>query len=217
MSDHDAANPGNDDSIRSEEQKNTDNESNPEWDGSEAEYVSDDDAEDYEIPETGIKLSYVLTTDEMYRCLYHSDIIRTKGTRAVIQSIILAIAALSFFVVYFTTNSQYNRYNLIFGIISLIMIGVIWIVPHLYLKGMAKTLADGKTIETEIYPTHIDIGEGEGSWSIELDGKSKAEEFDNIIMIFTQENGSFAIPERVIEPEVYNDVRAILLSGTEPK
>ena len=34
------------------------NDENPEWDGSEAELVSDDDAEEYEIPETGIKLSY---------------------------------------------------------------------------------------------------------------------------------------------------------------
>ncbi len=199
------------------ELENAENEDNPEWDGSEGELVSDDDAEDYEIPETGYKISYVLTQDEMYNCLYHSNMIKTKGARAVLQSILLAAAAVIFFVVYFTTKSQYNQYNLVFGIICLITIAAIWIVPHLYLKNMSKMMADGKTVEAEIYPTHIDIGRNDGQWSIQLDGRSQIEEFDNIIMICTEKDRAFAIPERVIEPDVYNEIRAILLSGTEPK
>lgn len=191
-------------------------EENPEWDGSEAEFVQDDDAEEYEIPETGFRLSYALTQDEMYKCLYHSDIIKTKGTRAIVQSILMGIAAVVFFVTFFTTKSQYNQYNLFFGIVCLVMIAAIWLVPHFYLKNLAKNMADGRTIDAEIYPTHIDIGKDEGEWSIELDGKSQIEEFDNIIMIFTEKDRAFAIPERVIEPEFYNEIRAILLSGTEP-
>lgn len=192
------------------------NEENPEWDGSEAEVVTDDDAEEYEIPETGFKLSYVLTVDEMYKCLYHSNIIKTKGARAVAQSVLLAAASIVFFITYFTTHTQYNSYNLFFGIFCLVMIAVIWIVPHLYLKSMSKMLADGKTIEAEIYPTRIDIGRDDGEWSIELDGSSAIEEFDNIIMIFSGKDRAFAIPERVIEPEFYNEIRAILMSGTDP-
>ena len=42
------------------------------------------------------------------------------------------------------------------------------------------------------------------------------EEFDNIIMIFSGKDRAFAIPERVIEPEFYNEIRAILMSGTDP-
>ena len=190
---------------------------NPEWDGTEGELVSDDDAEEYEIPETGYKISYVMTQDEMYKCLYHSDMIKTKGLRAVLQCIFLGIAAVIFFVIYFTTDSQFNHYNLVFGIICLVTIAVIWIVPHLYMKNMSRMMADGKTVEAEIYPTHIDIGSGEGEWSIELDGKSQIQEFDNIIMIFTDHDRAFAIPERVIEPDVYNEIRAILMSGTEPE
>lgn len=195
--------------------ENAENEDNPEWDGTEGEFVSDDDAEEYEIPETGYKISYILTQDEMYKCLYHSNMFKTKGARAVVQSIILGIAAVTFFVIYFTTTSQFNHYNLIFGIISLVTIAAIWIVPHLYLKNMSGMMADGKTIEAEIYPTHIDIGRDDGKWSIELDGKAQIQEFDNIIMIFTVGDRAFAIPERVIEPDVYNEVRAILLSGTD--
>ena len=199
-----------------DELREAENEDNPEWDGSEAEVVSDDDAEEYEIPETGFKLSYVLTVDEMYKCLYHSNIIKTKGTRAAVQSVLLGAASLVFFITYFTTHTQYNSYNLFFGIFCLVMIAVIWIVPHLYLKSMSKMLADGNTIEAEIYPTHIDIGRDDGEWSIELDGSSTIEEFDNIIMIFSGKDRAFAIPERVIEPEFYNEIRAILMSGTDP-
>lgn len=200
-----------------EELKNLEDSKNPEWDGSEAEFVEDDDSAEYEIPETGIKLSYVLTQDEMYRCLYHSNSFKTKGARAVVQSIILALAAVIFFITYFIGDNQYGIYNMFFGIVSLVMIAVIWVVPYLHIKSMAKLLADGKTIETEIYPTHIDIGRDDGAWSIELDGSSEIEEFDNIFMIYTQKGQNFAIPERVIEPEIYNEIRAILLSGTKPK
>lgn len=194
-----------------------DNEENPEWDGSEAEFVEDDNSPEYEIPETGIKLSYSLTQEEMYKCLNHSNLFKTKGARAVVQSIILAFAAIVFLITYFVTDSSYNSYNLFFGIVCLVMIAVIWIVPHLHLKSMAKMMADGKIIELEIYPTRLDIGRDDGAWTIELDGTSEISEFDNIFMIYTQKGQSFAIPERVIEPEVYNDVRAILLSGTIPK
>lgn len=229
MSDHDSTKPSDgtipkaEKTISSEEEaivqelREAENEENPEWDGSEAEYVSDDDAEEYEIPETGIKISYVLTQDEVYKCLYHSNLIKTKGRRAVAESVILGIAAVLFFVVYFTTVSPYNGYNAVFGVICLLTIAAVWLVPHWYLSHMAHMMADGKTVETEIYPTHIDIGREDGAWTIELDGKAQIEEFDNIIMIIRSDEKAFAIPERVIEPEVFNEVTAILLSGTEPK
>ena len=190
---------------------------NPDWDGSESKLVSDDDAEEYEIPETGIKISYSLTPDEMYKCLYHSRFYKTKGSRAVIQSIIFAFAGLIFLLTYFFTDSQYNQYNLFFGILCFFMIAVIGLVPHFHMKSLARLMADGKTVDAEIYPTHIDIGKDDGAWSIELDGKAEIAEFDNIIMIYTDDEKNFAIPERVIEPEVYNEIKAILLSGTMPE
>lgn len=208
------------DSVKPEEGEKTEleenNLENPDWDGSEAEFISDDDTEEYEIPETGFRISYVLTRDEIYTCLNHSGVIKTKGPRAFFQCIILAVAAVIFFVVYFTTESEYNDYNIFFGIVCLVTIAAICTVPHFYMKNMAKMMADGKTIEAEIYPTHIDIGNGEGKWSILLDGRSYIEEKDGIIMIFTEKDRTFVIPKRVIEPEVYNEISAILKSGTQP-
>ncbi len=190
---------------------------NPEWDGSESELVADDDAEEYEIPETGIKISYSLTSKEMYQCLYHSRMYKTKGSRAVFQSIVFGLAALAFFLTYWMTDSPYHPQNLFFGILCLVMIAVIWLVPRLHMKSLARIMANGKTIEAEIYPTHIDIGRDDGAWRIELDGSAEIAEFDSIIMIYTDNDRSFAIPERVIEPEVYNEIKAILLSGTMPE
>ncbi len=192
------------------------NDENPEWDGSQSELIADEDAEEYEIPETGIKISYALTPDEMYKCLYNSNLYKTKGTRAVMQSVIFGFAAVAFFLTYFLTDSRYNAYHLGFGIFCLVMTAAVWLVPHWHTKSLAKMMADGKTVEAEIYPTHIDIGKDDGAWSIELDGTSEIKEFDGIFMISTPKEHHFAIPQRVIEPEVYNEIKAILLSGTKP-
>ena len=208
-----------DDSLRENinNEDETINEDNPEWDGSESELVADDDAEDYEIPETGIKISYVMTKDEMYKCLYHSDVYKTKGVRAAFSSVVFGLAAIGFMVAYFTTDGSLKNYNLFFSIFSLVMIALVWLVPHLHMKSMAKLSADGKKIEAEIYPDHIDIGSGKGAWSIDLDGNCELAEFDGIFLIYAPENRNFAIPQRVIEPEVFNEFKAILVSGTRPR
>ena len=199
------------------EEEETENEDNPGWDGSESELVADDDAEDYEIPETGIRISYTLTQDEMYKCLEHSDMYKTKGARAFFSSVVFAVGALSFTWAFFVSEGKYKGYNLFFAIFCLVMIAVVWLVPHLHIKSAARLAANGKKIEAEIYPDHIDIGSGAGAWSIELDGSCEIEEFDGIYLIFAPKNRNFAIPQRVIEPEIYNEVKAILISGARPK
>lgn len=205
--------------ISEELKENEENQSdeNPEWDGSEAELVADDDAEEYEIPETGIKLSYALTQDEMFRCLYHSRIYKTKGARAVFETVVFALSAIAFFLACFFAKNQYSSYNLFFGILCLVMIGVVWLVPYIHLKSLSKIMANGKTIEVEIYPDHLDIGKDDGAWEIELDGSAEIAEFDNIFMLSTPKGQSFAIPERTIEPELYNEIKAILFSGAKPE
>ena len=192
------------------------NEENPEWDGSESELVADDDAEDYEIPETGIKISYVMTQDELYKCLYYSSFYKTKGSRATATAVLFALAGIAFFVAFFLGNPVYKSHDLFFGIFCFIMTAIVLIIPGIHMKSEAKKAANGKKINAEIYPDHIDIGEGEGAWSIDLDGNCILREFDNIFMISLNDGRNFAIPERVIEPEVYNEVKAILISGTKP-
>lgn len=204
----------------SEELKNlgeSQEDENPGWDGSEAELVSDDDAEDYEIPETGIRLSYTLKREEIYSCLYHSPMYKTKGAKGYFEFILFIIASAAFFFFYFTVNNELRRYNLFFGIFCAVMSILVIAVPRLHMKNLSKRMADGKEIEVEIYPDHLEIGRDDGAWSIELDGSSEISEFDDIFLIVTPKNQSFAIPGRVMEPELYNEIRAILLSGTRPE
>ncbi len=49
-----------------------------EWDGSEAELVPDEDAEEFEDNFAGIKLNYVLKEDEIYDALRSSKVIKVR-------------------------------------------------------------------------------------------------------------------------------------------
>lgn len=194
-------------------QEEEDEEEGRGWDGSEAELVEDDDAEEYEIPMAGIRVSYVLTEEEYFKCLKHSGIYKSQGTRGLIEAVVLGILAVIFFVVFFMAGGVSN---IVFGCISLIFIAVLLVVPNLHMRSMAKAMADGKLIEAEIYPDSVEIGRDDGAWKIELDGTSRIQEFDNIIMIFADHNRSFAIPERAIDPDFLPEIKGILLAGTTP-
>ena len=201
-----------DDNIRDsmDEEDDSIHKDNPEWDGSESELVADDDAESYEIPETGIKISYVMTRKEMVECLYHTDMYKTKGARAIFASVVFGIS-------FFVMMLQRQPSSMFFCLFCLVMIVMVWLVPYLHIQSLAKVMANGKAIVAEVYPDHIDIGSGSGAWSIELDGSCVLMEFDNIFMICLPDGRNFAIPERVIEPEIYNEFKAILIAGTKPK
>lgn len=194
-------------------QEEEDEEEGRDWDGSEAELVEDDDAEEYEIPLAGIRLSYVLTPEEYFKCLQHSGIYKSQGKRGIIEAVILGIISIIFFIAFFMTE---NISNIVFGCISMIFIAVLLIIPNIHMKSMAKIMADGKVIEAEIYPDSVEIGRDDGAWKIELDGTSRIQEFDNIIMIYADHNRSFAIPERAIDPDFLPEIKAILFAGTTP-
>jgi hypothetical protein len=183
-----------------------------EWDGSEAELVADDAAE-YEEQQTGIKLSYILRQKEILESLKKSGFCKTTGTRAVAESVILAILAVAFAVTYIL---QKDTNSLVFGIISLLLIAVIWIVPQQGLKRRAKELTDGKEIHMEIYPDSIVMGENEGRWEIPLDGTVECEQDSNLLLIYF-ESRMVILPLRCVEPSVLPEVQAMIVSGTQPK
>ena len=74
-----------------------------------------------------------------------------------------------------------------------------------------------------------ELGVSGGTVAMWETGKRKPqfEMFDKLCTFFdrsmdyilgaSDDDRSFAIPERVIEPEVYNEIKAILLSGTMPE
>lgn len=186
----------------------------PDWDGTDAEFVEDEDAAEYEDKYAGIRLSYTLSREEAVACLKRAHIYKTTGRRAWLESGILAIAAALFFVSYFLYQ---GGYNLVLGILSLVLIAVIWLVPYFDMRKRAEEIAGGKKVEVEIYPDEVVVGSGEGQWEIPLDGTSNFEEFDDLMVLFTPKNAILAMPMRAMEPSVIADIQGMLIAGCIPE
>ena len=87
----------------------------PDWDGTDAEFVEDEDAAEYEEQYAGIKLSYTLNREEAMACLKRAHIYKTVGRRAWLETGILIVAAALFFVSF---GLYQGGYNLALGILS---------------------------------------------------------------------------------------------------
>lgn len=186
----------------------------PDWDGTDAEFVEDTDAAEYEDQYAGIKLSYILNREEAMACLKRAQIYKTSGRRALLETGILAVAAVLFFVSY---GLYQGGYNLILGILSLVLVAAIWLVPYFDMRKRAEEVAGGKKIEVEIYPDEVVVGSGEGQWEIPLDGTSNFEEFDDLMVLFTPRNAILAMPMRAMEPSVIADIQGMLIAGCIPE
>lgn len=185
----------------------------PQWDGSEAELVADEDAAEYEEQHTGIKLSYVLTRQEIYEALRRSGVFKHAGKRAVAESVFLFAFSLIFFFSGLTQGRQ-GENLLRLSVICLLLIGVLWFVPWRGLNARAKDLADGKKISLEIFPDALQIGRGDGYWEIPLDGSARLALLPRL-MVLHFEDKLLIIPLRSVEPAVLPEVHAMLVSGTE--
>lgn len=194
-----------------EEEENADNPDPPEWDGSEAELVADDDAPEYEEQQTGFKLCYTLREQEVLSCLKTTDLCKTSGKRAVVETVLLTILFVTFLVSFFFRGYQVD--SLVFAVICALLMGVIWIVPKQGLKNRARQLAGAKEISVEIYPDSIDIGEGEGAWSIPLDGTAMLEKQERQMVVHAGKN-MLILPFRAIEPAVLPEIQAMIVAGT---
>lgn len=186
-----------------------------EWDGSEAELVLDDDAADYEEPQTGVKLSYVLREEEVFRALERSGFSKTMGRRALMECILFAALAVLFFVRFFTT---YEGANLFFGVVAVLALAAAAFLPVLGRKRRARQIcADERLshIALEIYPDGIQIGSGDGEWEIPFDGTCRRVEHRGLLLFFPAgKRHMLILPLRCVEPGVLAEVQAMVVSGT---
>lgn len=192
--------------------ENTD-EDNPVWDGTESEFIEDDDAAAYEEKYTGIKLNYVLKANEIFSCLKNFSEYKQKRKKVIVQTIILILLIISFFVSFFKHE---ETSSIVLGSLCIIMLAVIWVVPDLIIRNHAKQLARGDNICVEIFPDEIVIGNDKSEKTILLDGTCKYVEFNNMFIIFPPKEGMVIIPIRAVEPDFLPDVEAMLLAGTLP-
>lgn len=191
-------------------------EDEPDWDGSEAVLVADEDAADYEDELTGIKITYHLTEEDLYACLKSSGVFRTTGGRAVGETVLLAVFGVIFLLSYFLAE-VHNPSNLWFAGLCAAVIAAVWLVPFFSLRSRARQQANARPIQAEFFPDEIHVGKGEGAWTIPLDGSCYFERLEGLLTILTPEGRMAAFPLRSIEPAVLPEVEAILMAGTQPK
>ena len=200
--------------INPQQVESTEEENEDGWDGSEAELVADDDAAVYEDPQTGIRFNFTLRWREIYHCLKSTGYIKTTGTRAVVETILLAVAACVFAGAWF---SQHTVDSLVFACICVLLIAVVWIVPELGLRRHSRRLASGEEIAMEIYPDAVVITRGQEETEFPLDGESTfSAQYENIIVLFHKEKMAI-LPIRSVEPGVLPEVQAMLIAGTKPR
>lgn len=190
-----------------------------EWDGSEAELVPDEDAEEFEDNFAGIKISYVLKEEEIYDALRASKSYQRAKKRLIVESIIACIMAGVFFVMFgIESTSIYsvgvNWLTLSFAVICLILSVIIWPSARYSLHKNAKRLANNEEIQMEIYPALIEMGRDMDKWVIPLDGTVACKKTNHLFVLQTDKSHITILPLRCIEPSVLPDVEAIILSGT---
>lgn len=196
-----------------EQEQESENEDST-WDGSESEFVEDEEAEDYEEKYAGIKFCYTLKRDEIFSCLKHTGLFKTGGIRSIVEICLLLVLSFMFFLLFFLTK---NNLNFILGVISAALIFLVLLVPRFFIGFNADKLTTGKKLSVEIYPDEIEVESGSTSWKIPLDGSSFFEEFNDMFLLFLPKEKLFIIPIRAIEPDFLADVQAMIVAGTTPK
>ena len=181
------------------------------WDGSEAELVPDEDAEDFEDNFAGIKISYVLKQEEIYDALRSSKSYKSAQKRLIAESIVSCIMSGVFFAMF---GIQMNWLTLVFAILCLGLAAIIWPASWYSIRKNAKRLTSGEEVQMEIYPALIEMGRGEHKWEIPLDGTVSCRKINQLFVLQTDPTHMTILPLRCIEPSVLPDVEAIILSGT---
>lgn len=190
------------------------NEDSVQWDGSEAELVTDAEAEEYEEQYTGIKLKYSLNREEILSSIKHSKVNKNGRKNLIYHTVLLAIVSVFAILSYVIKG---NILNLFIGAAGVIFIIVLWMISERATKRIANSMFSEKSMYVEIYPDNIVVGRDGFEMEIPLDGTSKFEEYDNMFIIYPPKSDILVIPIRTVEPDVIPEIQAMLLAGTTPK
>ncbi len=185
-----------------------------EWDGSEAFRVEDKDAEDYEENTTGVRITYKLEKEEIYKSLKHSKIYKKNVSMQVKHTVVQVILILLLIIASVIMKNRVYAYTAMVPLVSIIGI---WILPIVSIKKLSRDMCKDKNVSIEIFPDVIEVDVNGIKSEILLDGECECEEFDGLIILNPSKGSSLIIPVRSIEPEFLPDVQAMIVSGTLPR
>lgn len=176
--------------------------------------VADDEFEEYEEENTGIKISYKLKPEEICSVVGKvgnlKDTVKTQQRQTLLHAGVLGV------IVAFVLLMR-NPYYLWFALIPLLAIILIWCVPFFGVRRILSKTFNNKPITLEVFPDEIDIIQGGVKREIILDDSFESEEYDDIIVITKNDVIKLMLPLRAVEPEFRAEVQAIILAGIKPK
>lgn len=187
------------------------------WDGSEAQMVPDEDAEEYEDDYAAVKLTYTLTEREWYRALLIQKLPRKRVAALWIVRAVLIAAAAGCFTAF--ANLLQGGF-LAGGIVCLIVdILILTALPYFLIARQAKKRRDDLAYTLKIYPDEIDVSHGEETYEIPLDESHFREEKHGLLLIYRalnyiEQGDVLVLPLRSVEPGMLADVEAIVRAGT---
>ena len=95
------------------------------------------------------------------------------------------------------------------------MLVVIWCVPYISLKRLAKANANGNVIKFKVYSSSLHIFCNDNSWYIALDNSNRMKICSNLIIIKRLKvNQLFVIPLRAVEESNKDEIIDIIKKGT---
>lgn len=176
--------------------------------------VADDEIEEYEDENTGIKISYKLTPEEVYGVITRSgsfqDNLKAQQKHTWLQAAVLGVIIALVFVI---KQPMY----LWLALLPVLTAASVWIVPYLGMRKILSGAFNNKPITLEVFPDEIDINQGNISRKIILDDSYESEENDDIIVVTKNNVIQLMLPLRAVEPEFRAEVQAIILAGIKPK
>lgn len=154
---------------------------------------------------------FTLTDAEAYDGLKNSGMIKTTGIRSVVYTVLLLLAMAGFIFSY-AVKGNFN--DIVFTFISAAVLVIVWTVPLISLKKLAKANANGNSIKFRLYEDCLHILCNDNSWLIELDNSNKIRISKNVIIIKRlKDNQLFVIPLRAVADRSKERVLGILRKG----
>lgn len=188
--------------------------SSAESDQDENQIVADDEFEEYEEENTGIKISYKLKPEEVYSVVRKignfKDTVKTQQRQTLIHAGILGIMIAIVLL-------MRNPYYFWFASLPVLAILLTWCVPFFGIRKILSKAFNNKPITLEVFPDEIDIIQGGVKREINLDDSYESEEYDDIIVITKNDVIKLMLPLRAVEPEFRAEIQAIILAGIKPK
>lgn len=176
--------------------------------------VADDEFEEYEEENTGIKITYKLTPEEIYSVVGKignlKDTVKSQQRQTLLHAGILGVVVALVLL-------MRNPYYFWFASLPVLAIILIWCVPFFGVRKILSKAFNNKPITLEVFPDEIDIIQGGVRKEIILDDSFESEEHDDIIVITKNDVIKLMLPLRAVEPEFRAEVQAIILAGIKPK